>query len=173
MGKFMGSYFLIVVDAHSKWLEPFIMNDISTTTTTTINTLTSLFARYGFCEEIVSDNRTQFTSEEFAGFCTRNGIRHIRTTSGHPQSNGQAERYVDIVKSALKKGLHNGGKISDVLSKFLFCCKSTSHATTNQIKHRLWSSDEDLIAMNPTTITSDHDKYPSALPSSDQGSKII
>ncbi|CAF4389078.1 unnamed protein product, partial [Rotaria magnacalcarata] len=79
-------------------------NDISTTST--IKILTSLFARYDLCEEIVSDNGTQFTSEEFVRFCVRNGIKHIRTTPGHPQSNGQAERYVNTVKTALRKGLY-------------------------------------------------------------------
>ncbi|CAF4919812.1 unnamed protein product, partial [Rotaria socialis] len=80
---------------HSKWLEVFMMNDISTLST--ISNLKTLFARYGLCEEIISDNGTQFTSNEFTEFCARNGIRHICTSPGHPQSNGQAERYVDIV----------------------------------------------------------------------------
>lgn len=76
MGKFMGYYYLIIVDAHSKWLEVFMMNNISTAAT--MKNLTSLFSRYGLCEEIVSDNGTQFTSDEFNNFCIRNGIRHIR-----------------------------------------------------------------------------------------------
>lgn len=129
MGKFMGSYFLVIVDAHSKWLEVFIMNNISSAET--IKTLTTLFARYGLCEEIVSDNGTQFTSDEFAQFCARHGIRHIRTTPGHPQSNGQAEKYVDIVKSALKKASNDGGNVVDSLQKFLFRYRSTPHSTTN------------------------------------------
>ena len=49
-----------------KWLEVFTMNDISSKST--INTLTSLFARHGLCEEIISDNGTKFTSEEFTEF---------------------------------------------------------------------------------------------------------
>jgi hypothetical protein len=116
-------------DAHSKWLEVIIMNNISTTTT--INALKSLFARYGLCEEIVSDNGTQFTSEEFAEFCARHGILHIRTTPCHPPSNGQAERYVNTVKTAIKKGISGEGDASDILSKFLFCYRSTPDSTTN------------------------------------------
>ena len=102
-----------------------------TTSKTTIDGLTSLFARYGLCQEIVSDNGTQFTSEEFAAFCGRHGIRHIRTSPGHPQSNGQAERYVDIVKTALTKGSTNEKNISEVLNRFLFRYRSTKHSTTN------------------------------------------
>ena len=129
VGKFENLYFLVVVDAHSKWLEVLIMSN--TSTSTTIATLKSLFARYGLCEEIVSDNGPQFTSDEFSQFCARNGIRHIRTAPGRPQSNGQAERYVDTVKSALIKRLQKEGRVADVLYKFLFVYRSTVHPTTN------------------------------------------
>jgi len=129
MGKFMSNYFLVIVDAHSKWLEVFIMNNI--TTLSTINVLQTLFARYGFPEQIVSDNGTQFCSTEFADYCERNGIQHIRSTPYHPQSNGQAERYVETVKCALTKGCHDGGKVSDILLKFLFRYRTTPHSTTN------------------------------------------
>ncbi|CAF3938147.1 unnamed protein product, partial [Rotaria sp. Silwood1] len=114
MGKFMNLYFLIIVDAYSKWIEVITMQNPSNKSTILI----------------VSDNGNQFTSAEFTEFCTRNGIKHITTSPGHPQSNGQAERYVDIVKSALTKGLYNGGKIDDILSNFLFCYRTTPHATT-------------------------------------------
>ena len=129
MGKFLGHYYLIVVDAHSKWLEVMVMNNI--TASKTIDALLALFSHYGLCEEIVSDNGSQFTSDEFAEFCACNGIRHIRTSPGHAQSNGQAERYVDTVKSALTKGMADGGTLSEVLNKFLFSYRTTPHATTN------------------------------------------
>ncbi|CAF4699473.1 unnamed protein product, partial [Rotaria magnacalcarata] len=79
------------VDAYSKWIEVATMHNPSTKAT--IDVLSSLFARYGLCEIIVSDNGTQFTSTEFSEFCARNGIKHITTSPGHPQSNGQAEKY--------------------------------------------------------------------------------
>ena len=86
---------------------------------------------YGLCEVIVSDNGTQFTSVESSEFSARNGIIHFITSPGHSQSNGQAERYVDTVKSALTKGLRDGKKITNVLLKFLFYYRSIPPATTN------------------------------------------
>jgi hypothetical protein len=53
-GPFMGKFFLIVVDAHSKWINVEIMN--STTSTATINKLRNMFAIHGLPEVLVSDN---------------------------------------------------------------------------------------------------------------------
>lgn len=100
-GPVGGHYYLIAVDAYSKWPEVF---DTSTITANyTIDMLSSLFSRFGNPEKIVSDNGTQFTSATFQKFCQDRGIQHIRTAPYHPQSNGQAERFVDTFKRSLKK----------------------------------------------------------------------
>ena len=66
-GPFLApSMFLIVVDAHSKWLEIEKMD--TTTSTKTIEKLQNLFARYGVPSQLVSDNGPQFKSEEFQMF---------------------------------------------------------------------------------------------------------
>ena len=93
--------YLIVVDAHSKWIEAFPMT--STTAIKTIQILRTTFAHYGIPESIVSDNGPQFISSEFQQFCKTNGIRHILVAAYHPKSNGLAERAVKIVKDGLKK----------------------------------------------------------------------
>ena len=92
-GPLEGQNFMVVVDAYSKWPEIFIMD--RTTTTATVNQLRKLFAQFGMPELLVSDNGTQFTSARFSDFCSRNGIKHMRSPAYHPQSNGQAERFVD------------------------------------------------------------------------------
>jgi hypothetical protein len=74
-----------------------------TTSVATIQVLQHLIDRYGLPRVLVSDNGTQFTSHEFAEFCKKNGIEQRFSPPFHPQSNGQAERYVDIVKRKLKK----------------------------------------------------------------------
>ena len=57
-GPFQGAMFMVVVDAHSKWLEVIPMS--STTTEKTIAVLRNLFASYGLPEQLVSDNGPQF-----------------------------------------------------------------------------------------------------------------
>ena len=60
--------FLVIIDAHSKWLEVIPMN--STSATATIQALRTTFSQFGLPESIVSDNGPQFTSSEFSQFVT-------------------------------------------------------------------------------------------------------
>ena len=88
-GPVAGKMLLIVMDAHSKWPEVMVMD--STTSSKTITVLREMFARYGLPRQIVSDNRPQFTSNEFKEFLASNGVKHITTSPYCPSSNGAAE----------------------------------------------------------------------------------
>lgn len=48
------------------------------------------------------DNATIFKSDEFQRFYKSNGIHQSFIAPGHPSTNGQAERYVQILKIKLK-----------------------------------------------------------------------
>ena len=99
-GPFLNSMFLVVVGAHSRWLEIERMN--TTTSAKTTETLQNLFARYGVPAQLVSDNVPQLKSEEFEQFLRRNGIKHITSAPCHPATNGLAERCVQSFKNAIK-----------------------------------------------------------------------
>lgn len=61
-GPIGGYYYLVIVDAYSKW--PQIFRTLNITATATLDILRETFARYGNPETLVSDNGTQFTSEK-------------------------------------------------------------------------------------------------------------
>ncbi len=86
--------YLVVIDAHSKWLEVVPMGVC--TATYTVQALRTIFARFGVPESIVSDNGPQFVAADFQAFCTANGIHQIRVAPYHPSSNGMTERAVRI-----------------------------------------------------------------------------
>lgn len=124
----MGHMFLVMVDAHSKWLEAHIMSNI--TATTTIEKLRQVFSTHGLPDSLVSDNATTFTCDLFQEFMRRNGIRHVRSAPFHPASNGLAERAVQTLKEGLKR--MTGGTITTKLSRFLFQYRITPQTTTGQ-----------------------------------------
>ncbi|XP_046868366.1 uncharacterized protein K02A2.6-like [Drosophila willistoni] len=99
-GPFQGKTFFLVVDFYSKWLEVAVVS--STSTAATIKVLRQLFATHGLPDQLVSDNGTAFTSEEFKSFLHNNLIRHIRSALFQPTTNGQAERMVQTTKNYLK-----------------------------------------------------------------------
>ena len=47
---------------------------------------------FGLPKKIISDNGQEFISDEFQAARRRFGIKHKRTTPGHPQTNGKVER---------------------------------------------------------------------------------
>jgi len=64
--------FLIVIDAHSKWIEAVIMT--TTTASKTITELCKMVAAYGLPKQVISDNSPQFTLNDFDEFMKKNGI---------------------------------------------------------------------------------------------------
>ena len=126
-GPFMGKLFLIVIDAHSKWIDVSIVN--STSAENTISRLRQLFSTHGLPEQIVSDNAAGFTSEEFSKFVQANGIKHIRSSPYHPSSNGLAERAVQTFKRNVSK---LQGPIEHRLIQFQFRYRITPQTTTGR-----------------------------------------
>ncbi|XP_062700701.1 uncharacterized protein K02A2.6-like [Aedes albopictus] len=157
-GPIDGLYYLVIVDAFSKW--PEIFRTRSITASSTIELLRETFARYGNPNTLVSDNGTQFTCESFKNFCCINGITHIRTAPYHPQSNGQAERFVDSLKRGLKK-LNEGGRPStpEHLQTFLSVYRSTPNKSSPQMK-----SPAEVFLGRPVRTTLDLLKKPIPVP---------
>ena len=127
-GPFLGEMFLIVVDAHSKWMEVLKMS--STTAESTINAIRFLFSFHGLPQELVSDNGPQFVSSEFHTFMVKNGVKHIRCSPYHPSSNGEAERAVRTFKEAMKTKKSEPGTLNQKLASFLLSYRTTPHTLT-------------------------------------------
>ena len=96
-GPFQGKLFLVLVDAHSKWIEVHIVP--STSAASTIAKLRDIFIMFGLPDQLVSDNGSSFTSVEFQQFLAANGIKQVLTLPYHPLSNGLAERAVQTFKN--------------------------------------------------------------------------
>ena len=102
-GSFQGKMFLLLVDAHSKWLEVHMMES------STSATIEKMKACHGLAILLVTKNGSYFTNQEFEDFLKRHGVRHVRMALYHPSSNGLVERAMQTFKTAIKK---SGGKES-------------------------------------------------------------
>ena len=120
--------YLVIVDAHSKWMDVHVMQSI--TSTKTIEKLRIVFATHGLVlpQKVVTDNGPSFVSTEFKEFMVRNAIKHVTSAPYHPSSNGLAERAVQSFKHGTKR--IPGDTIQERISKFLFNYRNTLHTTT-------------------------------------------
>ena len=132
-GPFQGHFFLIIIDAHSKWIEAFPATLPSSNVT--IELLRPVFAQFGVPETVVSDNGSCFISDEFQQFLKSNVIKQITSAPYHPSTNGLAEKAVQIVKKGLKKT--TTGSLKSRLAKILLAYRTTPHSTTGNTPAKL------------------------------------
>ena len=97
----------------------------STTAAKTIEELKNIFVGNGIPHQLVSDNGPQFVSDEFRNFMKVNSTKHIRTAVYHPLSNGEAERFVQTFKNALKRENTDPGSLKQKLAQFLLRYRMT------------------------------------------------
>ena len=129
-GPFDGKFWLVVIDAFSKWLE--VKPQMSTTSTSTIKSLREMFCRFGLPKTIVSDNGPQFCSNEFQEFCHSNNIVHVRSTPYHPKTNGLAERAVRTFKERYASAKTAKVDTELALQRFLIAYRNTPHKSTGR-----------------------------------------
>ena len=141
-GPFLGHMFLVVVDAHSKWME--VRPVKSATTAATVAILRSIFATHGIPELLVSDNGSVFTSSDFKDFVRGSGIRHTTSAPYHPSTNGLAERAVHTFKTFMKKAPEAPSKTTCHVS-----CSSTESPLTRLLAYHLQSCSSNVnLAQN-------------------------
>lgn len=93
--------YLLVIDYYSNY--PEVVELKSTTSTAIIKHLKSIFSRHGIPQSLVSDNGPQYDSREFKEFVAHYGFKHVTSSPNYPQSNGKAEKGVQIVKRLIMK----------------------------------------------------------------------
>ncbi|XP_032235374.2 uncharacterized protein K02A2.6-like [Nematostella vectensis] len=93
--------YLIVVDYASRWFE--IRKLGSTTSAAITRHMCEIFALHGIPDTVVSDNGSQYVSQEFTNFAKDMGFTHITSSPHYPQANGEVERAVQTAKNILRK----------------------------------------------------------------------
>lgn len=84
-GPFLGKMLLVIVHAHSKWMD--IQPTKTSTSLVTIENSDKVFLIFGIPKILVSEIGTSFTNTEFEAFMKQNGINHVRSAPFHPCSN--------------------------------------------------------------------------------------
>lgn len=83
------------------------------------SSLMELFARTGIPQEILTDQGSNFTSKLMQDFYRLTGVKHIRTSAYHSQTDGMVERFNAMLKQMLKKTVNRKAEDWDELLPYL------------------------------------------------------
>ncbi|XP_029928572.1 uncharacterized protein LOC115374014 [Myripristis murdjan] len=122
-------FILVVCDYSTRYPEAFPLRDV--TAKQIAYALLQLFSRVGIPSEILTDQGTNFLSNTLKQVYRMLGIKSIRTTPYHPQTDGLVERYNRTLKSMLKKFISSNGKDWDRwLPYLLFAYREVPQVST-------------------------------------------
>ena len=97
------THLLVAFDKFTKLIEAVPIT--SSTALTAVNFIKSIIFCFGVPHNIITDNGTNFTAEEFQNFCKELGIKINYASVAHPQSNGQVKKANGLVCDGIKKWL--------------------------------------------------------------------
>uniref|UniRef100_A0A2N9EUX0 Uncharacterized protein n=1 Tax=Fagus sylvatica TaxID=28930 RepID=A0A2N9EUX0_FAGSY len=119
----------------------------------------NIITRFGIPWAVISDNGTQFESRLFKGFCSELSIRNFFSSSGYPQSNGQAKVSNKVILNGIKRKLEAAkGKWVEELPSILWTYRTTVRKSTNETPFALAFGVEAVIPLEigmPTIRTTE------------------
>ena len=118
--------YLLVVDYTSRFPIVRRLNSMSAQCVT--EHFKSIFSEYGWPDTLVSDNGPCYTAEMFTNLMKEYAVNHIMSSPHYPQSNGLAEKFVQIVKNLFYKANEEGVDIN----KYLMIYHNTPLACTSK-----------------------------------------
>ena len=122
-------YILVICDYATRYPEAVALRNIDANTVA--EELLTFFARVGVPEEILTDQGTNFTSQLLAEVYSLLGVKPIKTTPYHPQTDGLVERFNGTLKAMLKKTASDEGRDGDrLLPYLLFAYREVPQAST-------------------------------------------
>ena len=119
MFHFEGVSYLLIVDYTSRF--QVVCKLTSMTGQHIANHFKLICSEYGWPETLVSDNGPCYTSEVFTNLMKEYNVNHITGSPHYLQSNGLAEKYVQLIKNLFYKAKEEG--------KGLFKCLMVYHNT--------------------------------------------
>jgi hypothetical protein len=111
---FNGVNYILVVDAYSKWPAAVPLRSLSCAAS--IAEMERIFSDFGYPEEVMTDNGSQFNCAEFRAYCVTHNIRSVSSSPCYPQSNGLVERHIQTVKRTILKMFSDGRSLWEALA---------------------------------------------------------
>ena len=86
-----------------------------------------IFSEYGWLDTLVSDNGPCYVAEMFTSLIKEYAVNHITSSPHYPQSNGLAEKFIQIVKNLFYKAKDEG---TDIYKYLMIYCNTQIESTS-------------------------------------------
>ena len=122
---FESNSYLLVVDYTSRF--PIVRELKSMSAQHITKHFKLIFSEYGWPDSLVSDNGPHYVAETFTNLMKEYGVNHITSSPHYPQSNGLAEKCVQIVKDLFYKVKDEG---TDIYKCLMIYCNTLLESTS-------------------------------------------
>lgn len=135
-------YLLTFIDHLTRYAEAIPLRD-QTAPTVARAFIQHVVLRHGVPESLLTDQGTNFMSTLMKAVCRQLGIRKLRTTPYHPESNGVIERFHGTLTGMIKHFVRANGTDWDQWVPFaLLAYRSQEHSATGYSPHYLLCGQE-------------------------------
>lgn len=122
-------FILVICDYATRYPEAYPLREV--TAKQIASALLHFFSHVGIPKEVLTDQGPNFMSRTLQQVYQLLGIKRVRTTPYHPQTDGLVERFNQTLKSMLKKFVSESGKDWDKwLPYLLFAYREVPQAST-------------------------------------------
>ena len=121
-------YILTIMDFGTRYPEAVPLKCIDAPTV--CEELMTVFTRFGFPQEILSDRGSNFTFKVTKALLEQIKVSHLKTSPYHPQSNGMLKRFHATLKSMLRKTCPQPKEWDKWLPCLLFAYRESPHSAT-------------------------------------------
>ena len=127
----------------------------------------NIVCRFRILRHLVSDNGTQFASQQLGKLCSELGIKKIFPSVEHPQTNGQFESTNKVLLRGLKKAK---GTCSEEVSRILWVYDTTPQSTTKETPFSLVYGSDAMIPVEIQEISHRFQRF--VVEESNKGRKV-
>ena len=125
-------YLVVAIDYFTKWIEA---EPVAQITAHKVQHFVwrNIVCRFGIPKRLVSDNGTQFASQQLGKLCTKLGIKQVFVPVEHPQTNGQVESANRVLLKGLKRRLDKAkGALAEEVPRIVWSYHTTPQSTTKE-----------------------------------------
>lgn len=123
-----GDNLFVMIDYRSRY--PIVYFVRKTTSSKLIKCMNKTFSVFGYPRVLVSDNGSQFVSDEFKKYCRSHNITHHPVSPYFPSANGEVENMNRTLKKVVQRAFIEGKDVRQAVQDFLLVYRSTPHSVT-------------------------------------------